>query len=71
MNDDLLGRNISYMAISGTRLPDGRLEIGGTVFDDWPASFELLGTRFDWTEEDLSESGSEGNHDVLGFYFRQ
>ena len=71
MSDDVLGRSIAYVAIDGIRQADGRLEVGGRMFNDWPSSFEIFGVPYDWSEEeDLSDPEQETLCSVLGYYFR-
>jgi hypothetical protein len=43
---------VGFLAVQGKRLADGRLQIGDTVVDDWPDSFEVNGVSFDWSEEE-------------------
>ena len=59
---------IATVAVEGTRRPDGKVEIGDEVLDDFPKQIRIEGMSFDLTEEELV---GEGDGYTLAHYFRR
>ncbi len=54
--------------VSGTKDKNSVLRIGDEVVTDWPTEFEVLGVKFQFSDEEEIQAGTEFTH-VLACYF--